>query len=85
MGCFMALRYHGESSIAGFRILNAAKAEVICAGIDIALAACTQHIARAVLVCAEKGSPPLYPHGLIRIARIRRLVRTLGIMRHPAL
>src|SRR5579862_3294743 len=74
-----------SSSLDGFTRFHTPESQVIAAGGDLALAARADHVARAILVCAEKGTSTMDPFFLRWLGGVVRRFRALGVARHPAL
>ena len=61
-GC---IHFAAGSFPAGSRILNAAKAEMIAAGVNVSFAARAHHVTGAILVGAKERAAALHPLGLV--------------------
>ena len=69
----------GSWHVSHFTCLHAAESEMVRAGADVALAAGADHVARAVLIGAEKGAAAMDALLHAGFARIERVGRTLGL------
>src|SRR5882672_402585 len=63
-------------------VSHAAKSEVICTRADLALTPRADHIARTILIRAQKRASAMRFLSLIRFGRVERRIRPLRISRH---
>src|SRR5437588_3239567 len=66
------------------RRFHAAEAEMICAGVDFAFAACPDDVTRVVLIVAKKRAATMHPFFLVRFGWIERRSGSLRIARDAA-